>query len=52
MKRLLCLHCKYARPYDLADTNFYCKFFEDYLEAKVAGRDCKAFKDIETNEYK
>ncbi len=52
MKRLLCLHCKYARPYDLADINFYCTFFKDYFEAKVVGRDCKAFKDIETNECK
>lgn len=52
MERLLCLHCKYARPYDLANTNFYCTFFKDYLETKVVRRDCKAFKDIEINEYK
>lgn len=52
MERLLCLHCKYARPYDLADTNFYCTFFKDCLEAKVVGRDYKAFKDIEINECK
>lgn len=52
MVRLLCLHCKHARPYDLADTYFYCSFFQDYFDAKDVGKECKAFEDIETNECK
>lgn len=52
MKRALCLHCKYAIPYDLTDTYFHCTFFQDDFDILVVGRECQAFKDIETNEYK
>lgn len=52
MKRALCLHCKYAIPYDLTDTYFHCTFFQDDFDALIVGRECQAFKDIETNERK
>lgn len=52
MKKLLCMHCKYAMPYDFSDTYFHCSFFQDDFNARDVGKECDAFKDIKTNECK